>query len=151
MPQSLTQIWLHIVFSTKERRPFLDNDQIRNEMHAYLAKICDNLGCPSAKTGGTGDHVHILCLLNKTTPCADLIKEIKRPSSTWAKTKHPNLATFAWQNGYGAFSVSQSAVPDVKQYIERQPEHHKTMTFQDEFRKLLEFHGIEYNERYLWD
>ena len=110
MPQSLAQIYLHEVFSTKDRRPFLQDAGIRDETHKYLGGTCNNLSCPVLRVGGVADHVHILCRLGRTISVADLVKELKRESSKWLKTKAADLADFFWQNGYGAFSVSPGHV-----------------------------------------
>jgi len=151
VPQSLVQIYLHITFSTKGRRPFLQDRELRDQTHAYLAGACRNLDSPSLIVGGVEDHVHIACRLSKTMAIADLIRELKRESSKWIKTKEPTLAPFHWQNGYGAFSVSPSHVDALKAYIEAQEEHHRRETFQDEFRRLCRKYGVEIDERYAWD
>ncbi len=151
MPQSLVRAYLHIVFSTKNRQRFLTDKTVRQECHAYLAGACKNMGSPSIKIGGADDHVHILCFLSKTQSIADLVKELKRESSKWAKTKGPEMASFYWQNGYGAFSISPSHVEALKKYIENQEEHHRKESFQDEFRRLLTKYGLEFDERYVWD
>ena len=151
MPQSLAQIYLHIVFSTKDRRMFLKNLKIRNAMHAYLGGTCRNLGCPVLIVGGVGDHVHILCRFGRTISVANLLRELKRESSKNVKTKSPSLAKFQWQAGYGAFSVSPAHVDALCEYIANQEEHHGTETFQEEFRRLLKKYGVEYDERYVWD
>ena len=151
MPQSLAQIYLHIVFSTKDRRPFLQDATFRDEAHHYLGGACNNLGCPVLRVGGVADHVHILCRLGRTISVADLVKELKRDSSQWAKTKAPDLADFYWQSGYGAFSISPSHVELVRDYIAKQEEHHRRVTFQEEFRRLLRKYGLEWDERYVWD
>ena len=151
MPQSLADVLLHIVFSTKNRVPFLKSRDIREHLDAYFVGTLDNLDCPSAITRSVEDHVHILCHLSRTMTIADLIKEIKTASSAWLKEQDARLHDFHWQAGYGAFSVSRSNVEQVKQYIANQEEHHRTRTFQEEFRLLLERHGIKYDERYVWD
>jgi putative transposase len=151
MPQSLAQIYLHIVFSTKERRPFLQDRAIRDELHQYLGGTCNNLDCPVLRVGGVADHVHILCRLGRVITVADLVKELKRDSSQWLKTKSPELREFYWQNGYGAFSISPGHVEAVRVYIANQEEHHRTVSFQDEFRRLLTKYGLEWDECYLWD
>jgi putative transposase len=149
MSQSLAKVYLHIVFSTKNRQPFLADKTLREECHAYLAGTCKNLGSPSLKVGGVADHVHILCFLSKTQAIADLVKELKRESSQWLKTK--GLSSFYWQNGYGAFSISPSHIDALREYIQNQEEHHRTESFQDEFRRLLEKYEVEFDERYVWD
>src|SRR5688572_29034573 len=151
MPQSLAQVYLHVVFSTKHREMFLDDPALRTEMHKYLSGACKNLQCPALETGGVGDHVHILCRLSRTMSIADLVAELKRESSKWIKVRDPRQAQFHWQDGYGAFSISPSHVDALRQYIRDQEEHHRTEGFQDEFRRLLEKYEIEYDERYVWD
>ena len=108
MPQSLVQIYLHVVFSTKLRQAFLTDDAFRERVHAYLAGVCNTLGSPALSVGGVEDHVHLLCRLSKTISTADLVRELKRDSSKWIKAEQPALGDFHWQNGYGAFSVSPS-------------------------------------------
>jgi putative transposase len=151
MPQSLAQIYLHLVFSTKDRRPFLQDLQVREEMHYYLGGTSNKLGCPVLRVGGVADHVHILCRLGRTITIADLVKELKRDSSQWAKSMTPELRDFYWQNGYGAFSVSPGHVEDLRAYIANQDEHHRQESFQEEFRRLLTKYGLEWDERYVWD
>ena len=151
MPQSLANILLHVVFGMKHRRPFLHNAEHRDVMTGYLLGTLRNLNCPSLIVGILEDHVHILCNLNRTVTIAKLIEEIKTSSSARIKGEGPMLSDFHWQNGYGAFSVSQSKVEEVKRYIANQEEHHRKRTFQEEFRLILQRHGIEYDERYMWD
>ena len=151
MPQSLAQIYLHLIFSTKDRHPFLTDISFRTRVHQYLVATCTNLHCPPITAGGVADHVHILCHLGRTITVADLVRELKRESSKWIKTELPGGGDFHWQLGYGAFSVSPSHVPVVKEYINSQEEHHRTITFQDEFRRILGRYGIEWDERYVWD
>jgi REP element-mobilizing transposase RayT len=151
MSQSLAQIYLHIVFSTKDRRPFLQNAAIRDEIHRYLGGTCNNLLCPVLRVGGVADRVHILCRLGREISTAYLVKELKRESSKWIKTRARDLVDFYWQNGYGAFSVSPGHVERVREYIIRQEEHHQATTFQDEFRRLLTKYGLDWDERYVWD
>ena len=151
MPQSLAQIYLHIVFSTKDRRPTLQDAAIRDEMHNYLGGICNNVGCPILRVGGTADHVHLLCRFGRTITVADLVQKLKRESSKWVKAKSPSLFDFHWQSGYGAFSVSPAHVEASRTYIATQEEHHRVVTFQDEFRRLLKKYGMEWDERSVWD
>jgi REP element-mobilizing transposase RayT len=151
MPQSLVQIYLHIVYSTKLRRGFLKDPEFRQRTHAYLAGICNNLKCPALIVGGVEDHVHILCRFAKTITVADLLRDLKRDSSKWVKDEQPALAEFHWQLGYGAFSVSPSDVEALQRYIANQEEHHRQETFQDEFRRLCKKYGLEIDERYVWD
>jgi REP element-mobilizing transposase RayT len=151
MSQSLAQIYLHIVFSTKDRYPFLIHPAIREEVHKYLGGTCNNLGCPVLCVGGVANHVHILCRFGRTIEVADLLKELKRESSQWVKTKAPNLSKFYWQNGYGAFSLSPAHVEPIRLYIANQEEHHRKETFQDEYRRLLRRYDLEWDERYVWE
>jgi REP element-mobilizing transposase RayT len=151
MPQSLANVLVHIVFSTKERRAFLQNHDLRDEMHRYLAGISANLECPAIIVGGAIDHVHLLANQSRTIALAEWVKELKRASSLWAKTKSPQWDLFQWQAGYGAFSVSQSQKDRVKEYIRSQVEHHRLLSFQEEFRQILKKHGIAFDEKYVWD
>ena len=151
MAQSLAQIYLHIVCSTKNRKPFLQNAHFRKRLHKFLAKTCNNLESPCLEAGGVEDHVHVLCRLSKTMSPSDLIKELKRVSSAWVKTELSGLNDFYWQNGYGAFSISPSHVEALRKYIVNQEQHHRRESFQDEFRRLLRKYKIEFDERYVWD
>lgn len=151
MGQSLAQIYVHIIFSTKHRKPFLKETELRTKLYAYLAGICKKQDCPALIIGGVEDHVHILCRLGKTIEVATLIREVKRGSSLWIKVQRKDLQDFHWQDGYGAFSVSPSHVPDLKEYIANQEEHHRRESFQDEFRRICKKYGVEIDERYVWD
>ena len=151
MPQSLARIWLHIVFSTKERRAYLQNEKIREELFRLLGHHANAIDCPPACVGGWIDHVHVLCGLARTVTVAQLIENLKTETSKWVKKQMPDLGLFHWQSGYGAFSVSQSNVDQVIEYIDGQAKHHGRMSFQDEFRALCEKHKIEIDERYVWD
>ena len=151
MPQSLSRLWTHLIFSTKNRFPFLREPQIRNDMHAYLAKVLRSNDCETLIVGGATDHIHALFDLFRTHCIATVVEEIKRTSSSWIKDISPSCRKFHWQNGYGAFSVSQSELDRVYRYIERQEEHHRRITFQDEFRSFLKNYRIDYDERYVWD
>jgi putative transposase len=150
MGQSLVKNYLHIVFSTKHRRPLIF-EPCENELYSYLGGICKNLECHPLKIGGHIDHVHILCMLSKKIALMKLLEEVKSHSSKWMKTKDKNLENFYWQNGYGAFSVNPSQTEVVTAYIENQKEHHKKKTFQDEYRAFLKKYKMEYDERYVWD
>ena len=151
MPQSLAKVLVHIIFSTKSRFPFLSNTAVCKEMHTYLGGTCNNLDSPVIIVGGVSEHVHILCRLSRNITIAKLIGDMKRESSKWIKTKGGILTKFSWQNGYGIFSVSESKVEQVRQYISNQEKHHRKKNFQDEYRKFLNKYNVEYNERYVWD
>lgn len=149
MPQSLSQIYIHLVFSTKNRQPFID-DAIAPELYAYMASVFhDECNSPAKLIGGVEDHVHILFNLARTWAVADVVEAIKTSTSKWIKKKGPRL--FQWQTGYGAFSVSRSGVDDVLSYIENQKEHHRKSGFQDEFRGFLRKYEVVYDERFMWD
>ena len=151
MPQSLAKILVHTVFSTKDRRPLLRDRSLREELHRYLGGILTHLDCQPIIVGGVEDHVHLLCALSRTCDAAAMVKEIKRGSSLWLKTKSAELQDFAWQSGYGIFSIGFSQIGTVRNYIAGQEEHHRKVSFQDEFRQLLRRYGIEFDERYVWD
>jgi len=150
MPQSLANVLVHIIFSTKGRQPILAK-ALRPELEAYLAGILGNLDCPAVRVGAMPDHVHFLCRLSRNLAIAKVVEEVKKGSSKWMKTKAAALRNFHWQNGYGAFSVSPSEAEAVAQYVANQEEHHQRVTFQEEYRALLEKHGLEFDERYVWD
>lgn len=151
MPQSLSAVYIHLVFSTKERRAFLRDKTVRDALHAYLGGVSKQLECPPIRIGGLEDHVHILARLGRTITQADWVKELKRVSNLWLKDRGRVYADFQWQGGYADFSVSQSNVEEVKKYIESQEECHRKQTFQDELRVLLRKHDIDFDERYIWD
>ena len=151
MSQSLAKILVHTVFSTKDRRPFLRDRSLREELHRYLGGILALLDCQPIIVGGVEDHVHLLGALSRTCHAASMVKEVKRGSSLWLKTKGPNLQDFAWQNGYGIFSIGFSQIGTVRNYIAGQEEHHRKVSFQDEFRQLLQRYEVAFDERYVWD
>ena len=150
MGQSLVQIYVHIVYSTKSRKPFLKSDEHRERMHGYLSGICKNQNSPAIIVGGAEDHVHLLCRLGKTIDIAKLVLNLKKDSSEWAKAEL-GLSNFYWQTGYGAFSVSPAHVEALTRYIANQEEHHRKESFKDEFRRLCAKYGVEIDERYVWD
>jgi len=136
MPQSLSKVIIHVIFSTKNREPWLDST-IRPRVHAYLATICRDLGGEALRVGGVADHVHVVTTLPRTLSQAQMIEGIKKTSSKWIKALETRYRGFFWQRGYGAFSVSPSQLDAVVQYVEAQQEHHRTRTFQEEYRELL--------------
>jgi REP element-mobilizing transposase RayT len=152
MPQSLAKVLVHLVYSTKNRTPCLDDEELRAELYAYKAAILkNNVDSPAIIIGGTADHVHSLCLLSRKFAIKNVVEEVKTETSKWLKKQSPRLAGFHWQSGYGIFSVSESNAPRVKHYIAHQEEHHRRMSFQEEYRILCERHGIAIDERYVWD
>jgi REP element-mobilizing transposase RayT len=148
--QSLSRLYVHLVFSTRNREPLLKPD-VHLALQAYLAGIFDNIGSHAEKIGGWDDHVHSLFSLSKNLALCDAVKEVKASSSSWLKTQGCGFRNFHWQNGYGGFSVSQSEVPRVLKYIEDQQAHHRRVTFQEELRQFLKKYQIPYDERYVWD
>jgi len=150
MSQSLARILIHIVFSTKDRFPFLINGDMRKQMHAYLAGTYNNMGSPAIEVGGVEDHVHILCLLSRNHSISEIIGKAKASSSSWAKAQEGRCHKFSWQNGYGAFSIDESQIDSVRKYIRNQVEHHRIGTFQEEYREMLAQYHMDYDERYIW-
>ena len=150
MPQSLANVIVHLVFSTKDRCACL-GPSIRPTLHAYLATVARNAGCECPRVGGVADHVHLAVRLSRTVAIATLVEELKTSSSKWLKAQSPELGGFAWQRGYGVFSVGPADLAALLAYIDNQEEHHRTKTFQDEYRGFLTNHGITYDERYVWD
>ena len=150
MSQSLVKNLIHLIFSTKERRPLIDR-AIRESLHAYAAGILRDADSPGVAINSVNDHMHLLFNLNKNIALVQAIMQVKKGTSRWIKTQGPQYASFAWQNGYGAFSVSESAVGQVIKYIGNQEENHRVKDFQGEFRSFLQRHRVAFDERYLWD
>jgi len=151
MPQSLSAVYIHLVFSTKERRPFLRDYETREALHAYLGGVSNTLDCPPIIVGGMKDHVHLLARFGRKITQAEWVKELKRVSNLWLKEQGPAYAGFQGQGGYADFSVSPSNLERVKGYIANQEEPHRKLSFQDELRSLMRKHSIEWDERYVWD
>jgi REP element-mobilizing transposase RayT len=150
MPQSLSHVIIHTVFSTKNRTPYFNDVSTRTETFTFLGGLAKRLECQPLLIGGHVDHVHVLSTLNRTISQADFVKEMKRQSNIWFSEKF-TLPEFAWQKGYGVFSVSESNVSKVRGYIANQDAHHEKVTFQEEFRKFLDAHSMAYDEKYVWD
>jgi len=150
MPQSLVKNYMHITYSTKDRYPFI-NEFIRDELFSYLGGICKNLECYPIIVGGHMDHIHILCLLSRKVALMNLIEELKTHSSKWIKAKGHDYEKFYWQRGYGGFSVNYLQTDIVKQYITNQVNHHKNISFKEEYISFLVENEIDYDERYVWD
>ena len=149
MSQSLSNILVHIIFSTKERRPFI-LPEISETLYNYIAAIARSFESHVHEIGGIEDHLHLLLTLPRTIPLSKLVEEIKKNSSKWIKTKGSFYSDFSWQNGYGAFSIGQSNFEAVQKYIQNQKEHHKKVSFQDEYRNFLKNYKISYDEKYVW-
>ncbi|WP_395746208.1 IS200/IS605 family transposase [Prosthecobacter sp.] len=150
MPQSLANLYIHLIFSTKERIPCI-SPSVRPDLHAYMATVLANLHSPAVLINSVADHVHLLFNMGRTVTLAQVVEDVKKSSSKWIKTQDATQAGFAWQAGYGAFSVSESNVPKVANYIRNQEEHHRVKTFQEEYREFLARHKMPFDERYVWD
>ncbi len=151
MSQALSKIYVHLVFSTKGRTETIPKMHLA-EVHAYVAEIFNNHGCPAIQVGGTANHIHILFLLGKQANLSEIVRTAKSSTTRWIHEKNNNpFHKFFWQEGYGAFSVSNSHVDAVVNYIKGQEEHHKKVSFQDEFRKICQLYKAELDERYAWD
>lgn len=151
MPQSLSLVVIHVIFSTKDRCPALAPD-LRPRLHAYLATVARNADCEAYRVGGVADHVHLALRLSRTMSIADLIETLKTSSSKWVKKQVPAaLSGFSWQRGYGCFSVGPKDVPKLCDYIGTQDERHRTKSFQEEFRELLGRYDVTFDEAYVWD
>lgn len=148
MAQSLIKVYLHIVFHIKTSSPMIDDEHLA-DVHSYIGKLVNTTGCQVLRVGGTGNHVHVLFSFSKTETIAHVVEEIKRNSSRWIKTLSPKYKDFAWQGGYGAFSVSQSQVETLVRYINNQPEHHKKQNSQDEYLEFLRLYNIPYDEKHV--
>ncbi len=148
MPQSLARVLIHLVFSTKNREPFIRPEH-RERLFAYLGGTLNALQCPTVIVGGMPDHVHLLFGLSRTASMSQVAEEVKKESSKWAKDLLG--PAFYWQTGYAAFSVSPSQSAIVAKYIANQEENHRADTFQDEYRKMLRLNEVEWDERYVWD
>ena len=149
MAQSLSKIYIHLIFHIKTMSsPIRESDLDR--IHSYIGQLVNATGCKVIQVGGMCDHIHILFLLSKDVAISHVVEEVKRNSSRWMKTIEPYYSTFAWQNGYGVFSVSQSVIGKTLEYVRNQGIHHKKMSFQDEYQKFLESYGIEYNKEYVF-
>lgn len=151
MPQSLSVVLVHLVFSTKDRRPFLRDAPLRGRLHAFLGETSSRLDCPPERVGGVEDHVHILARLGRTTTQSDWVKELKRASTVWLREQDADLSDFYWQRGFGAFSVGIPESGTVRSYIQNQEQHHRKISFEDELRSMLREHEMSWDERYIWD
>jgi REP element-mobilizing transposase RayT len=151
MPQSLSAVYLHLVFSTKERRPLFADADLRIRLHEYIGAVSRELDCPPLQIGGIADHVHLLVRHGREVTQSELVKEVKRVSSRWLKAQGAAFKDFEWQGGYAVFSVSPSNLDRVRDYVANQEQHHRRFDYQSELRTLLRRHGLEWNEKFLWD
>ncbi len=150
MGQSLSNILVHVVFSTKERRPWI-HPKTQNYLYGFMSGICNELESPCYIINGMEDHVHLLLLQSRKIALADLVGKIKSNSSRWMKANGVDTKAFTWQSGFGAFSIGQSMFEQTYRYIANQKQHHQNQSFQDEFVRLLKAYKVFYNETYLWD
>ncbi|MDX1973912.1 MAG: IS200/IS605 family transposase [Candidatus Sumerlaeia bacterium] len=151
MSQTLVFNSIHLIWSTKNRTPWLRNNTIRERLHSYLAGIANRLDSTPYQIGGVEDHVHLYCSLSKNIALKDLVLNLKKDSSKWIKVEYPELSDFSWQAGYGGFSISHSHGQILKEYILNQEVHHKKMTFQEEFREICKKNHVQIDEQYVWD
>lgn len=149
MAQSLSKVYLHVVFHIKTTSPKIKEEHMER-MHSYIGQLVNNTGCKVIRVGGMPDHVHVVCTLSREVTIAHLVEELKRNSSRWIKTLDEGYKWFAWQNGYAVFSVSQSVIDKTVTYVINQREHHAKVSFKDEYLQLLKLYGIEYDERYVF-
>jgi len=150
MAQSLSKIYVHLIFSTKDRERTLP-DEVRPDLHAYLGGTFKGLGCSPIEINSEPDHLHSLFLLARTAALSDVVGHLKKSSNDWLRSRGSQFERFFWQAGYGAFSVSQSQVEDVRAYIRNQREHHRVKSFQEELRAFFKAYEVEFDERYVWD
>ena len=150
MAQSLSCVIIHVIFSTKDRKPLLA-DGLRARAHGYLSTVVRNLGRECYRVGGVEDHVHLAVRLSRTVAIADLVEQLKVSSSKWLKAQQGGDRDFSWQRGYGCFSVSPKDLEALVLYIDQQAGHHQKRSFQEEFRMFLKKYGVEYDEAYVWD
>ena len=150
MPQSLSLVIVHVVFSTKDREAWIA-PAMRPRLHAYMAEVARSLGCEAYRVGGVPDHVHLALTLPRTITQSDLVKDLKTSSNHWLEKQDARYVAFAWQRRYGIFSVGKSQLSDLVKYIDQQEQHHQKKTFQDEFRALLKRYDLRYDEAYVWD
>ena len=150
MSQSLACLHVHLVFSTKNREPWLTTD-LCPRLYPFIGGIVRGRKSVLVEVGGVADHIHLLVSLARDISVAEMVRDVKSVSSQWVHQELPGRHAFGWQAGYGAFAVSKSNVEAVREYIRNQAEHHKLRTFQDEFRDFLRRHEIEWDERYVWD
>jgi REP element-mobilizing transposase RayT len=150
MAHTFTSLHFHCVFSTRQRANLIP-EPFQSRLHGYLGGVVKNLDGRSIIVGGTANHVHLLIAIPPDMAVAGMVRNLKANSSKWIHETSPMMRGFGWQEGYGAFTVSRSNVDAVAQYIQRQAKHHKTLSFEDEYRTLMRKHGVEFEERYLLD
>jgi REP element-mobilizing transposase RayT len=150
MPQSLAKIYVHLVFSTKNREPLLCAEHQTN-LHAYMGGTLNGMECVPIEINTEPDHAHVLFILGRKTSLSEVVGGLKKSATEWLKQQSPRYQGFHWQAGFGAFSVSQSSVESVREYIRNQQAHHQKRSFQDDFRAMLHKYDLPFDERYVWD
>src|SRR5271154_2586308 len=149
MATTFTKLLIHFIFSTKNREPLI-TATIESDLHAYMVGIARNLDCWTLAINGTADHLHLLISMSKKLTVVDLMENVKKSSSRWLNENARLPTKFHWQDGYAAFTIGESGVAGLTQYIQRQKEHHRKMTFKEELVRLLKKYNVEYDERYIW-
>ena len=150
MGHNFTNLLTHVIFSTKDRVPHI-KPELKADLHAYMGGIVRKINGKTVIVDGTGDHVHLLLWMPPKVSISETLRVLKSNSSRWLNQKRSGSPAFAWQTGYGAFSVSHSSAPTVARYIRTQEEHHQRISFQEEFVSFLKKNGIDYDERYIWE
>jgi len=150
MANTYSSLFYHLVFSTKHRQRLIDRE-IEDRVWAYIGGVARNYKLTAIQIGGVEDHIHALVLAKPVHPPSDIAKWLKTDSSKWVHEEFGNMRTFAWQDGYGIFSVSKSKVPEVVDYIKRQRQHHERESFEQEYERLMDLHGVDYDRKYLLD
>jgi len=148
MPQSHSKIYLHIIFHIKSTSPHIKEEHV-DRLHAYIGELVNSTGCKVIRVGGVSDHVHILCLLSRNETVSHLVEEVKRNSSRWMKNLADSYQRFEWQGGYASYSVSESVIEKTIEYVANQKEHHRKMTFRDEYIQFLKLYHVDFDERYV--
>ena len=151
MAHTHARILVHIIFSTRHREPMLSSSALRDELFRYLGGVANNVGARLLAAGGVADHIHLLVAMSTTPAIADVVRDLKANSSRWLREKFPDMRTFAWQSGYGVFSVGESGVEDVVRYIQTQEAHHARMTFEEEYLAFLAKHRVEYDPKWVFN
>jgi len=149
MGSTLNSVYVHYIFSTKDREPYITNE-LRDRLFPFMGGILRKNGSRLISIGGTSNHVHVLALLPSTSSVSKIMQLLKGASTRWTHDTFPEHRNFAWQDGYAAFSVSSSGIRKAREYIENQEEHHRKRDFRTEYLAFLQAHDLEYDERYIW-
>ena len=149
MSQSLSQIYLHIIFHVKTTSPKIKDEHL-DRVHSYIGQLVNATGSRALRVGGVEDHVHVVCTLSRDGMVSHLVEEVKRNSSRWIKSLDAHYTQFAWQGGYAAYSISQSVLDMAIKYVDNQREHHKKLSYRDEYIQFLKLYKVEYDEKYIF-